>query len=216
MGKTYLVITCCIKNEQGIRHEVQRRTEYIIAIANALMLLPKDIIPIIVENSCNDGKSFLDVFKCDVLYTKDNHFEECEYNKQKWLLHKGINELRDIKKVIEKYNIQDDDMIIKLTGRYLLFQDDIFQMVLKNPTRDAFLKYYNVCTNEHTDNNMVLGFFALRCKYFKVVEYQNPEKGAEEDFVNFINDYIPKDKIVRLNKLFMRCFFGDNGKMLDV
>lgn len=211
MGKTYLIITCCIHNQQGIRYPIKRKNEYFLAIANCLELLPKEIIPIIVENSC-DGSSFLDVFDCDVVYTRNNNFEiEGDYK-----LHKGVNELRDIKQVIQKYDIQDDDMIIKLTGRYLLFKDDVFQMVLKNSDRDAFVKYYNALTNESRDIDMILGFFALKCKYFKIFEYRDPTIGAEEDFISSINEFIPKDKIVRLEKLYLRLFFGENAKMLDL
>jgi hypothetical protein len=211
MGKTYLIITCCINNVVGIQDSSRRKNEYFLAISNVLASIPKDIIPIIVENSCN-GESYLDVFNCNIFYTKDNHFETDD----KYLLHKGYNELRDIKKVIEHYNIQDDDMIVKLTGRYLLFKDDIFEFVNRCPEKDAFLRYFNVMTYTSDDIDMVQGLFALRCKYFKMFEYRNPELGCEEDFVSNINEFIPQDKIMRLNKLWLRIYLGDTGKMLDV
>jgi hypothetical protein len=47
----------------------------------------------------------------DILYTDNN---------KKTFPHKGGNELLDIKELTNKYNIQDDDIIIKLTGRYKL------------------------------------------------------------------------------------------------
>jgi hypothetical protein len=211
MSKTYLIITCCINNNVGITWSDKRKQQYYLAIANVLNLCPSEITPIIVENSCVD-KSYLDVFKCDVVYTKSS----APLREGDLLLHKGHNELNDIKYVIQKYNIQDSDMIIKMTGRYLLFQNEFFTSVLANPTKDAFFRQYNVCTYEKDDISIVLGLFALRAKYFTNFEYRNHEVGAEEDFRTYINQYINPTNIVKVDKLWLRVFLGMNDKMLDV
>jgi hypothetical protein len=212
MSKVYLIITTCIKNNVGITWSDKRKQEYYLAIANALNLCPNEITPIIVENSIENNKSYLDVFKCDILYTNDNS-RLIEGDR---LYHKGHRELIDINKVIDKYDIQPNDLIIKLTGRYLLFQNDFFTTILANPDKDCFFRQYNVCTYEKDDISIVLGLFALRCKYFKVFEYKNHDVGAEEDFRTMINNYVDPSKIVKVERLWLRVFLGETGKMLDV
>jgi hypothetical protein len=122
----------------------------------------------------------------------------------------GIDE-----RVIEKFNIQDDDMIIKFTGRYLLFNDEFFSTVLENHDKDSLFRDYNVCTYETGCNHMVLGMFALRCKYFKFFNYDRTDMGAEEDFRIFINDYVPPDKLLIVKKLWLRVCLGMNNKIID-
>ena len=210
MPKTYLFITCCVNNKVGVNDPSMRKNQYFLAISNVLSAIPKDVIPVIIENSC-DGSSYLDVFNCKIIYTKDNEFQL----NGDYIEHKGYAELRSIKKAIEILNIDDNDMIVKLTGRYLLFKDDIFKLVEKCPNKDAFLRYFNVMTYESNEYDMVLGLFALRCKYFKIFEYLEVDVGAEEAFVTNINNYIPQDKIMKLNKLWLRCFINDTNKMID-
>ena len=104
----YLIITTSINNRH-LKHNYENREEtYKISISNTLKILPKNIIPIIVENN-NLQNSYLDMFNTRVLYTNNN---------KNIYHHKGVNELEDIKCVINRYNIHDNDIIIKLTGRY--------------------------------------------------------------------------------------------------
>lgn len=210
MPKTYLFITCCINNKVGILDSSMRKNQYFLAISNVLSTISKDVIPVIIENSC-EGSSYLDVFNCKIIYTKDNEFQL----NGNYLEHKGYAELRSIKKAIEILNIDDNDMIVKLTGRYLLFKDDIFKLIEKCPSKDAFLRYFNVMTYEENPHDMILGLFALKAKYFKIFEYLDVDVGAEEGFVTNINNYIPQDKIMKLNKLWLRCYVGDTSKMVD-
>jgi hypothetical protein len=209
--KIFLIITCCIKNNDGATWADRRRQEYYLAIANVLNLLPKNITPIIVENSMA-GESYLDVFRSEVLYTHDNS----RMIEGDLILHKGSREILDIRKVIEKYDIKDEDMIIKITGRYLLFKDDFFKTVLDNLDKDAIFRPFNVCTYETGDIHIVLGLFALKCKYFKTFNYEKcAQMGAEEDFRTFINDYVGNEKILLVEKLWLRATLGMNNKIVD-
>jgi hypothetical protein len=188
----------------------RRKQEYFLAIANVLSMLPKNIKPIIVENS-KDNESYLDVFNCDVVYTNDNS----TLIDGDTILHKGTRELIDIRKVIEKFNIVDDAMVIKMTGRYLLFKPDFFTKVLDNPDKDAIFRPYNVCTYETGDTDIVLGLFALRCKFFKLFKYNDYDAGAEEDFRNMINQLVEPEKILLVDKLWLRVCLGSNHKLVD-
>jgi hypothetical protein len=210
MSKTYLIITCCINNRVGITYPAKRRNEYYIAIANLLYLLPPEIQPIIVENSSVD-KSCLDIFKCPVVYTQNSK----PLREGDILLHKGSNEMLDIKQVIDQFNIQPEDIVCKITGRYLLFQPDFFTTVLSNPDKDCFFRQYNVCTYEKDDISIVLGLFALRCKYLKVFEYRNHKVGCEQEFREYINEFVDPSKIHKVDKLFLRVILGETDKMID-
>jgi hypothetical protein len=210
MSKVYLIITATIHNTEGITWSDKRKQEYYLGIANVLNLCPPEITPVIVENSCVD-KSYLDVFKCDVVYTNSSAPIIEGYLK----LHKGVNELNDIKYVIEKYNIQDCDMIIKFTGRYLLFKDDFFKTVLANPYKNAIFREYNVCTYARDEISIVLGMFALRAIYFKNFEYRNHDQGVEENFRRLINEYVGTEQMLKIDKLWLRVILGINDKMID-
>jgi hypothetical protein len=206
----YLIITCCINNTSGIKWGARRRAEYFLALANVLNFCPPQIKPIIVENSC-ENKSYLDVFNCDVVYTQDNS----RLIEGDVVLHKGSREMIDIKKVIEKYDIQDDDVIVKLTGRYQIFKPDFFATVLENLEKDCIFRELNVCNSVVDDISIVMGLFAIRCKYLKQFEYRNHGVGCEEEFRRFINDYIPADKILKVDTLWLRVCIGDNHKLVD-
>lgn len=212
MGKVYLIITCCIDSKIGVKWAGRRRQEYFLGVSNVLEhCRGKDIIPIIVENS-KDGSSFLDVFNCDKVYTKNNNFEI----ENDMIMHKGVNEIRDIMAVMKKYDIQNDDMIIKFTGRYMLFQDDFFKLVLDNLDKECIQKTYNVCTYSSNEIDIVMGLFAIKARYLKVFDYRNTDMGCEEEFKRYILDHINKENIVEAEKLYLRVCLGDNHKMIDV
>ena len=88
----------------------------------------------------------MDALPSDIQYTNNN---------QTRYFHKGVNELLDIKFIIDKYNIQDEDIIIKLTGRYYLTTDTFFKLVIENPNCDVFIKFFTTYfqrTNYHNIN----------------------------------------------------------------
>mgnify|MGYP000971682751 FL=1 len=107
----YLIITTSIQNRiLSSLNQEERKQQYLSSISHTLSILPKEIKPIIVENN---GKrdTFLDHFKhynqsVPVIYTDNNQYQ---------FKNKGINELLDVKEVIEKIKIKDNDIVIKLT-----------------------------------------------------------------------------------------------------
>jgi hypothetical protein len=206
----YLIITCCIHNTSGVQWGARRRAEYFLALANVLNFCPPQIKPIIVENSC-ENKSYLDVFNCDILYTQDNS----PLIEDGYVLHKGSREMIDIKKVIEKYDIQDDDIIVKLTGRYQMFKPDFFVTVLENLEKDCIFRELNVCNSVVDDISIVMGLFSMRCKYLKEFEYKNHTIGCEEHFRRYINETIPEDKILKVETLWLRVCIGNDHKLVD-
>jgi hypothetical protein len=210
MPQTYLIITTSIKNKMGIQYGDRRRQEYYLGIANVLNLLPAEIKPIIVENS-QDGKSYLDVFNCDIVYTNDNSLvQEGQY-----IMHKGYREIIDIHHIIKKYDIQHDDMVIKMTGRYLLFKPDFFNIVLQNLDKSAIFRQFNVMTYSKENIDIVMGMYAVKCKYLSQFQYKEHELGCEEEYRTFLNNNISVDNILKVDRLYLRCIIGDTFRLVD-
>jgi len=202
----YLIITTSINNKIGIVDFEQRKKNYLESITQTLSILPPDIKPIIVENN-GLRETYLDNFPCDVHYTTNNSVN---------YVHKGVNELCDIKYIIEKYNINDDDVIIKLTGRYHPIDDSFYNLVMNYSNFDAYVKFFNVCTLQFMDYDCVLGLFAIKCKYLKKFSYNDFNKSPEVEFSTFIRNNIDSTKIFPVRKLNLRCCFADNLRILDV
>ena len=203
----YLIITTSIINKH-LKHNYENRKEtYKTAILNTLKLLPSNIIPIIVENN-NLSNSYLDNFNIKVHYTNNN---------KNLYHHKGVNELEDIKSVINKYNIQDNDIIIKLTGRYYPNSSFFFDHILKYENQyDIFIKFFNVSSKKYNDNDCVLGLYGIRCKYLKDFIYDSNLLSAEVDFAKYIRKTIKKDRIFSYNILYLKCLFADSLESLEV
>jgi hypothetical protein len=205
--KIYIIITTSINNRFGIIDEEHRQNRYIESIENLLHLLKNDnyIKPIIVENN-GKRQTFLDYIGCDVFYTNNNSFN---------FSHKGVNELLDLKDVINHYNINDDDIIIKLTGRYKLLSLSFIDKIKENYLiYDAFVKCFNVCTLKYDKNDCVLGLFAIKCKYLKDFEY-NCIKSPECELIEYINNNL-HNKLYNMFKLDLECCFADNLQKLIV
>ena len=203
----YIIITTSINNKEGVQDKVHRQNRYIESINHLLKLINNDlnIKPIIVENN-GVRQTFLDDLKCDVCYTNNNIID---------YTHKGENELLDIKEVINQYNMKDDDIIIKLTGRYKLLNLDFINLVKTTINYDAFVKFFNVCTLNYMFDDCVLGLFAIKCKYLKEFKYSFL-KSPECEFADYIRKNINKTKLIEVKQLDLECCFADNLRILIV
>lgn len=170
--KIWIIITSSLI---GLDKE-KRKEEYIKGITKVLETFkdPKYKI-IIVENSSKLNKTFspihktfLDQFNIPILYTKNNIRMLHTYNY-------GIIELIDLKECINYFNIQDDDFIVKITGRYEL-QDHcpFFDIVDKLEERpySAVVRYnqFNDPPSLEKTHICTTGLIGLKCKYLKQIE----------------------------------------------
>ena len=204
----YIIITASINTKVGIQNETHRQKTYMDSIQHLLTLVQSDtsIKPIVVENN-GVRQTYLDKLNCDVVYTENNRFN---------FPNKGGNELLDIKHVITQYNIQDDDIVVKLTGRYKLLTLSFIELIKNNSHRyDAFVKFFNVCTLKYMFDDCVLGLFAIRCKYLKGFNYEF-KKSPESEFANYIRNNIEQTKLMEIEKLDLECCFADNLRILHV
>jgi len=198
----YLIITTSLYDKTNQSRFEERQFTYMDSITNVLQILNNNILikPIIVENN-GLRETYLDQFKqfsnCDVVYT--NH------NKNNYS-HKGVNELQDIKYIINLYGIKDDDIIIKLTGRYKILSMDFFNIILNNTNYDAFIKFFNVCTQKYECYNSALGLFAIKCKYIKSFNYDCITY-PEVEFAQYVRKNIQKCKIMEMTDLKLQYMF---------
>lgn len=160
----YLIITTSIIDKRGDNPQdpALRENQYKAGIASALdKIKGTQIVPIIVENN-GERKTFLDDFGIDVLYTDTNNTKT----------HYGNRELRDIMDTIKHFNIKDEDMIIKFTGRYPMIDNSFVKDIIENPETDCFLRFGSFLNPvNYPMGDCITGLIAMRCKYVKLVEF---------------------------------------------
>ena len=199
----YLIITTSIHNKFGIQDG--RKERYLYSISETLKILPPEIKPIIVENNAMDH-SYLDTLQVDVLYTSNNN---------RTYKSKGVNEMLDIKEVITTYGIKDDDIIIKLTGRYRALSSRFFEEVMKND-HDAFIKFYGTCSLTFDKYDCILGCYAIRCKFIKLYNHLSIDnyQSAEVAFARYVR--LCGARFKEVEQLDIECSFSDDSRILIV
>ena len=127
----------------------QRKNQYIRSL-NVLRRYGYD--PYVVE-SCVAGPTFLDEHCNNVCYTLSNDAQ---------LRNKGVNESVSLLMALEKWQFKDDDIILKLTGRYLLQSDALLRFLENNEDVVALAKYA-----KENYSTVLTGCFAMRCDLMK-------------------------------------------------
>lgn len=188
-----------------------RKKDYINAIRQLYAETDKykdvDLKYIIVENNGKRNtflnEEFKDIKNIDVLYTNNNNINT----------NKGIKELLDIKAVFDNYDIQDDDFIIKITGRYIIKENSCFlkKLFTKSDKFYCFIKTgslinYNDVKNIIDNFDCYTGLFAIKYKFIKneldyyLQNYKDFE-WVEWIIIAIIHKNIPNIKINFMKKL---------------
>ena len=197
----YLIITTSIHNRYGTKDADERKERYLYAISETLKIVPYKTI--IVENN-GTRKTYLDSLQ-EVCYTDNNKHS---------FKSKGVNELLDIKEVIKRYDIQDDDIIIKLTGRYRLLSSHFLDQI--NDEYDAFVKFYGTCSLQFEQYDCILGCYAIRAKYIKLY---NPllidnYRSAEVAFARYVR--FCGANVKEIQHLDVECSFAEDLRIMIV
>jgi hypothetical protein len=209
----YLIITTSINNRFGTQDVNERKERYLYAIEETLKKLPYEIIPIIVENN-GKRETYLDNFyhhhsrHVKVFYTENNQLP---------FKSKGANELIDIKEAIDHYGIKEDDIIIKLTGRYRALSSQFFKDIIKNEDNfDAFVKFFGTCSLKFEFYDCTLGCYAIRAKYIKLFsEYSiDNYKSAEIAFARYVR--FCGARLKEIEQLDIECSFAEDLRILNV
>ena len=126
-GKILVLATASLLD---IKYEM-RKQEYIKSL-KILNQLGYDFY--CVENIKNENeKTFLDDYCDKVYYSHSNDFT-IKGNK-------GINELKALKAAIDYFNFDENDIVVKITGRYCFDNNNFFKLIESNPNFDAFVRY---------------------------------------------------------------------------
>lgn len=125
-----------------------RKAEYMKSLS---FLSARGYKPYVVEAIAQSGPTFLENYSDQVFYSRVNNHH---------LRNKGVNEARSMLAAFEHFGFKDNDMILKLTGRYSFNSDSFLKLIENNCDVDAFMK-----KDEH--GQVFTGCFAMRCNYFK-------------------------------------------------
>ena len=179
--------------------------EYIIGIETILNIsrhIPESRV-IIIENN---GKrpTFLDGYTgCEIFYTKNNMIET---------KNKGIKELKDIKDCIEHYHIEENDFIVKLSGRYKIIDSSPFIESLKYlDDVDCILRYGSFYRPSDTRvKDCITGLIGMRCKYVKQIEEPHENDPVEWKWA-WVTYGIPEERVLAMTSLglYMRPMSSD-------
>lgn len=197
----YFIITTSV-NTDSIR-----KLQYIQSITKLKTLLVhvKDYEIIIVENN-GSRLTYLDTLGCKVHYTSNNLLP----------LEKGNKELYDILSCIDAYNIQDNDFIVKMTGRYFLNDDSEFIKKVKELTDtnyDCIIRYGSYASPvNYQMEDCITGLIGMRCSYIKQIEPLR--EGCIEWNWAKVTYKMEKDKICILDKLGINICPGSNTYFL--
>jgi len=198
----YFIVTTSLFNNCDIR-----LNQYINGINKLKEIIKKLSITnykiIIVENN-GLRNTFLNSLECDVYYTNNNVLKN---------VNKGYKELQDILDCIEYYNINDDDFIVKLTGRYILHDNSEFMNIIKNINNknyDCIIKYGSYLSPvNYKMNDCITGLIGMKCIYIKQIENPTEHECVEWKWAK--STYLINDKkIYIVNKLGIDICPGSN------
>ena len=204
----FLITTCLIFNNCPIRQQ-----QYINGITQLQKVIAKLNITnykiIIIENN-GDRNTFLNLLNCEVFYTNNNSIDTTN---------KGIKELKDIIDCIYQYNIQDDDFIVKMTGRYVLNDDSEFMNVIKdihNTNYKCVIKYgsyLDVGSTNRRREDSITGLIGMSCFYVKKIDVPGEYVCVEHNWAKTTYNMNEKD-ICSLGNLGINICPGSNNYFL--
>jgi len=175
----------------------KRREEYINSY-NQIKKICNHKIQILECLDYGDSKTFLDELSDNVLYTRKNYIFK----------NKGVNEILNIKYFLEQTTLDDEEMIVKITGRYLL-NSSFFIDKCEQSRSDVIMVKDNhdqvffgcVCMKKK-----VLLKFIIETDWIQVESrFQNIEK--------VFSDFLKKENfsILQLNEVDIICNINDNN-----
>lgn len=199
----YFIVTTCLFDECPIRVN-----QYIYGINKLKQIIQTENIEnckiIIIENN-GVRNTFLDKLGCDVYYTSNNFLPT---------KNKGIKELQDVKDCIKYYNIEDNDFIVKMTGRYILHNNSEFMRIIKNlftTHYDCVIKYGSYLNPlDYKVENCITGLIGMRCVYVKQIETPEEDVCVECKWAK-ATYFIENHKIYLVNKLGIYICPGSNN-----
>ena len=146
-------------------------------------------------------------------YIDSDHLYYAQSNND-MLKNKGVNEVKLMRAALKHYNFDDDDMIIKLTGRYYLTTDFFIKIIEQNPDIDVIIK-------KNIFGSTWCGCYAMRCRYLKemlnsfdLIATEKNMIGVESEITSYLNRKITNNelKVKFIDELHVNASIFGNGK----
>lgn len=209
----YLIITASLQNNVVFSVLENRVERYRNAIRETLCHIPEGIEPILVENT--SGGTWNEEWWCHgrkvpIVFTENGKAQ---------MRNKGVNEWLDIQQVIREWGMKDEDIIVKLTGRYRLLSSPFLETIQKTEKDiDAWFRFLNVCTMEDDPMDCVLGAFASRVSVIRYISWSwiNLFDSPEKAIAKYIRFSVSPHRIMEMKHLDVECIFSENGRVLIV
>lgn len=204
----YFIVTTSIFNNCNIRKE-----QYINGINKLKNVINnmniKNYKIIIVENN-GLRNTFLDNLGHDVYYTNNNSLN----------FEKGYIELKDILDCINYYNINDNNFIVKMTGRYILDDNSEFINIVKNLYNieninyDCIIKYGSYSYPlDYKTSDCITGLIGMKCFYIKKIDIYKTNNPIEWNWAK-VTYLMDNDKIYKVKTLGINICPGNNSYFL--
>jgi hypothetical protein len=152
----------------------------------------------VVENTGPKLTNLDTIEGVQVIYT-DNNFKD-DFGR------KGIKEMFDIYEVAERCEFDDDDIIIKLSGRYILKSAKFVKDVLLHlDTHDCFIKCYNICTQQYDENDAIIAYYGMRYGLLKEINVMTMRShySMEMAVMSEIYKVVDSERILKVPQLDM-------------
>lgn len=136
-----------------IPHKFEERKEEYIKCLRLLKRMGLEERIYIVESGPFTPRSFFEDYCNKVFYANTNDPS---------FVNKGVNEVKASLAAFDYYSFDDEDMIVKLTGRYLFNETNFLHLIGEHPEVDAFASYL-----PDRKRGVNSGCYAMRYKYYK-------------------------------------------------
>jgi len=199
-SKIHIVCTAALIPEQY----AVRQDEY---TKSLLKLHEFGFIPYVVEPCLpKNSHTFLDDYAI-VYYSNTNNFR---------LINKGVNECVSLLAAFSQWTFDDEDIIIKTTGRYYFNTDHFIQLINQHPECDMFIRWGKGQPIEFVSAGHVFtGCYAIRYKYFKDmlnrINFNTMEHAlvpVEAIVAEYATKCLPPEKVMAVEKLDMTARVG--------
>jgi len=176
----------------------EREQKYLEQIRRSLAAVARHPFSVyLVENNGSRPTAFDAIEGVTLFYTQTNANRAFEK--------KGMKEFHDLLLLADKYDFEDDDIIIKMTGLYTLEDPNIFlNTVVRHESHfDAFIKWMDVIQEKYFYDDCCLGLYAIRFKYLKEFNYieMATHHSMEQVFASYVREAVPVNRIASIEHL---------------
>lgn len=168
----------------------ERKQDYI----RNLQLLKSYGCDVYVVESCREGPTYLNEHCVQVNYTRSNDPN----------VSKSRNEVSSMRIGFSHFNFQPDDMIIKITGRYVLQTEEFIKLVKDNIDADVILRMWD-------SDDAYTGLFAVRGRvfldfmdnhYLNLMDDPGFDESIEHELAKYVTRMKDKLKVVFWPKIY--------------